>query len=261
MAIVVLSALPLYWMIVSSFKGPGEISAAPPTLVPKAATLGNYAEAFVRNGIGRYLLNSVLVASVSTVAVLGLSFFAGYALARTPLRGRGAIMTALLMLSVFPPIALVVPLFLLERQLGLLNSYAGLIVPYVALNLPFAIWIMRNYLVGVPRELEEAATVDGAGPLRTVLTVIAPLARPGLFTAGIFTFTATWSEFLLALTFNSEDGHRTVPVGIALFTSQYTVPYGTLFAGAVAATVPIGVLVMIFRRSIVSGMTSGAVKG
>lgn len=261
LAIVVLSALPLYWMIVSSFKGPGEISAAPPTLVPKAATLGNYAEAFVRNGIGRYLLNSVLVASVSTVAVLGLSFFIGYALARTPLRGRGTIMTALLMLSVFPPIALVVPLFLLERQLGLLNSYAGLIVPYVALNLPFAIWIMRNYLVGVPRELEEAATVDGAGPLRTVLTVIAPLARPGLFTAGIFTFTATWSEFLLALTFNSEDGHRTVPVGIALFTSQYTVPYGTLFAGAVAATVPIGVLVMIFRRSIVSGMTSGAVKG
>ncbi|MEK8174979.1 carbohydrate ABC transporter permease [Streptomyces sp. M19] len=170
-------------------------------------------------------------------------------------------MTALLMLSVFPPIALLVPLFLMERQAGLLNSYPGLIIPYVALNLPFGIWIMRNYLSGIPGELEEAAVVDGAGPLRIALTVILPLARPGLFTVGVFSFTATWSEFLLALTFNGSEDRRTVSVGIALFTSQYQVPYGVIFAGAMVATVPIAILVLIFRRSIVSGMTTGAVKG
>ncbi|ESP99442.1 carbohydrate ABC transporter permease [Streptomyces sp. CHA1] len=259
--IVVCTTVPLFWMASASFKGPGEISATPPTLLPESATPDNYDIAFVRNGIGHYFLNSVVVACCSTVLILSLAFLAGYALARLPLRGRGAIMTALLMLSVFPPIALLVPLFLMERQAGLLNSYPGLVIPYVALNLPFAIWIMRNYLSGIPRELEEAATVDGAGPLRTALTVILPLARPGLFTAGVFSFTATWSEFLLALTFNGADDRRTVPVGIALFTSQYQVPYGVIFAGAMVATVPIALLVLIFRRSIVSGMTTGAVKG
>ncbi|MER5555547.1 carbohydrate ABC transporter permease [Streptomyces sp. NPDC002793] len=253
--------LPLIWMASASLKGPGEISATPPSLLPADPTLGNYETAFVRNGIGHYFLNSVIVACVSTVLILSLAFFAGYALARLPLRGRGAVMTVLLMLSVFPPIALLVPLFLMERQAGLLNSYPGLIIPYVALNLPFAIWIMRNYLSGIPGELEEAAVVDGAGPLRTALTVILPLARPGLFTAGVFAFTATWSEFLLALTFNGSDDRRTVSVGIALFTSQYQVPYGVIFAGAMVATVPIALLVLIFRRSVVSGMTTGAVKG
>ncbi|MGW0788130.1 carbohydrate ABC transporter permease [Streptomyces sp. NPDC002911] len=253
--------LPLIWMASASLKGPGEISATPPSLLPADPTLSNYGTAFLRNGIGHYFLNSVIVACVSTVLILSLAFFAGYALARLPLRGRGAVMTVLLMLSVFPPIALLVPLFLMERQAGLLNSYPGLIIPYVALNLPFAIWIMRNYLSGIPGELEEAAVVDGAGPLRTALTVILPLARPGLFTAGVFAFTATWSEFLLALTFNGSDDRRTVSVGIALFTSQYQVPYGVIFAGAMVATVPIALLVLIFRRSVVSGMTTGAVKG
>ncbi|MFJ8754404.1 carbohydrate ABC transporter permease [Streptomyces sp. NPDC102441] len=253
--------LPLVWMASASLKGPGEISATPPSLLPEDLTLSNYETAFLRNGIGHYFLNSVVVACVSTVLILSLAFFAGYALARLPLRGRGAVMTVLLMLSVFPPIALLVPLFLVERQAGLLNSYPGLIIPYVALNLPFAIWIMRNYLSGIPGELEEAAVVDGAGPLRTALTVILPLARPGLFTAGVFAFTATWSEFLLALTFNGSDDRRTVSVGIALFTSQYQVPYGVIFAGAMVATVPIALLVLIFRRSVVSGMTTGAVKG
>lgn len=259
--IALLATLPLYWMVAASLKSPTEISRFPPTAVPHAPDLHNYIDAFQRNGIGRYLLNSVITASASTVLVLTLAFLAGYALARLGLRGSAPIMTVLLMLSVFPPIAMVVPLFLMERQFDLLNSYAGLIIPYVALNLPFAIWILRNYLTGIPRELEESATVDGAGPLRTALTVILPLARPGLFTAGVFAFTATWAEFLLALTFNGDPAHRTVPVGIALFTSQFMVPYGVIFAGATVATVPIAVLVLIFRRSIVSGMTTGAVKG
>ncbi|KAF4407761.1 sugar ABC transporter permease [Streptomyces sp. Ru87] len=259
--LVVVTALPLYWMAAASFKSQEEIGANPPTLFPTNPTLDNYGDAFGTNSLGHYLLNSTVVALSSTAVVLGLALFAGYALARLPVRGSGTIMVGLLMISVFPAIAVVTPLYLVERSLGLLNSHLGLIIPYVAFHLPFAVWIMRNSLVGLPRGLEEAAEIDGASITRTLLSVVLPLARPGLFTAGVFTFTATWTEFLMAITLNSEDSARTVPVGIALFGSEYSIPYGAIFAGAMSATVPIAILVLVFRRSIISGLTSGAVKG
>ncbi|POX42699.1 sugar ABC transporter permease [Streptomyces sp. Ru73] len=261
LVLVAVTALPLLWMAVTSFKTARENGTLPPTPVPLHPTLANYRQALGSAGFDRYLLNSAVVAVSATAIVLGLGLFAGYALARTPMRGRGPVMTALLMISVFPTIAVVTPLYLVERELNLLNSYWGLIIPYIAFHLPFAIWILRNSLLGIPYELEEAATVDGAGPTRTLLSVILPQARPALFTAGVFTFTATWTEFLMALTFNSEDAYRTVPVGIALFSSQYEIPYGTIFAGAMAATVPIALLVLVFRRAVLSGLTDGAVKG
>ncbi|WP_031065704.1 carbohydrate ABC transporter permease [Streptomyces ochraceiscleroticus] len=261
LVLVAVTALPLLWMAVTSFKTARENGTLPPTPVPLHPTLANYRQALGFAGFDRYLLNSAVVAVSATAIVLGLGLFAGYALARTPMRGRGPVMTGLLMISVFPTIAVVTPLYLVERELGLLNSYWGLIIPYTAFHLPFAIWILRNSLLSIPYELEEAATVDGAGPTRALLSVILPQARPALFTAGVFTFTATWTEFLMALTFNSEDAYRTVPVGIALFSSQYEIPYGTIFAGAMAATVPIALLVLVFRRAVLSGLTDGAVKG
>jgi multiple sugar transport system permease protein len=245
--IALVTAIPLYWLVVSSFKTSPEVAASPPTIVPQTWTLENYVTAFVSNDLAVYMLNSVIVAVSTTVLVLGLALFAGYALTGRKLKGGTAIMTTLLMLSVFPAIAVLTPIYLIERQLGLLNSYPGLIIPYVAFNLPFAIWIMRNYLAGIPSTIEEASEI--------------PMSKPGLFTVGVFTFTASWSEFLMALTFNSETSFRTIPVGIALFGTQFTVPYGAIFAASVSATVPIVLLVLIFRRSIVSGLTSGAVKG
>ncbi|ROS61544.1 carbohydrate ABC transporter membrane protein 2 (CUT1 family) [Frigoribacterium sp. PhB160] len=259
--IAAVTAIPLYWLVVSSFKTSSEVAASPPTVVPQTWTLENYVTAFVSNDLAVYMLNSVIVAVSTTVLVLGLALFAGYALTGRKLKGGTGIMTTLLMLSVFPAIAVLTPIYLIERQLGLLNSYPGLIIPYVAFNLPFAIWIMRNYLAGIPTTIEEASEIDGASPLRTVFSVILPMSKPGLFTVGVFTFTASWSEFLMALTFNSETSFRTIPVGIALFGTQFTVPYGAIFAASVSATVPIVLLVLIFRRSIVSGLTSGAVKG
>ncbi|MEW2359122.1 carbohydrate ABC transporter permease [Spirillospora sp. NPDC029432] len=258
---VAVTALPLYWLAVNSFKTPAELGASTPTAVPHEVTFGNYAQAWVDNGFGRYLLNSVVVSVSATVIVLVLATFAGYALGRLGVRGSGPIMIGLLMISVFPSIAVLAPLYLLERQLGLLNSYQGLVLPYVAFHLPFAIWIMRGYLVGLPPELEEAARVDGAGTTRTLVSIVLPQALPGLFTAGVFTFTASWTEFLMALTFNSEDAFRTVPVGIALFGTQYEVPFGAIFGAAMMATVPIAILVLAFRRTVVSGLSSGAVKG
>jgi multiple sugar transport system permease protein len=253
--------LPLYWMISSAFKTPANVGASPPQYFPHPLSVKNFDSAFSQNNFGHYILNSVIVAVVATVLVLVLGTLAGYALGRLPMRGKFTVLVILLMISVFPEIAVVVPLYALLRDIGWLNSYQGLIIPYTAFFLPFAIWILRNYFMAIPHEMEESARIDGANPLRTIWSIILPQAWPGLFTAGIFTFTACWTEFLMALSFNVADHYRTIPVGVALFGSQFTVPYGTLFAASVVAVVPIAVLVFIFRRSVVSGLTAGAVKG
>jgi len=253
--------LPLYWMIASAFKTPANVGASPPQYFPHPISTQNFSVAFSQNTFGRYIINSIVVAVVATVLVLLLGTLAGYAMGRLPMRGKFTVLVVLLMISVFPAIAVVVPLYALLRDIGWLNSYQALIIPYTAFYLPFAIWILRNYFMAIPHEMEESARIDGASPLRTIWSVILPQAWPGLFTAGIFTFTACWTEFLMALSFNVSNNYRTIPVGVALFGSQFTVPYGTLFAASVVAVVPIGILVFIFRRSVVSGLTAGAVKG
>jgi multiple sugar transport system permease protein len=253
--------IPLYWMIATAFKTPGNVDAAPPQLFPHPLSVANFTDAFTHYTFGQYIVNSVIVAVTSTVLVLVLGILSGYALARLPMRGRFTVMMVLLMISVFPEIAVVVPLYALLRDLGLLNSLPALIIPYTAFFLPFAIWILRNYFLAIPREMEESARIDGASPLRTIWSIILPQTLPGLFTAGIFTFTACWTEFLMALSFNVSNNVRTIPVGVALFGGQFITSYGDIFAASVVAVVPIGVLVFIFRKSVVSGLTAGAVKG
>jgi multiple sugar transport system permease protein len=187
---------------------------------------------------------------------------AGYGLGRTPMRGKGPILIALLMISVFPIIAVISPLYVLFRGFGWINSYQALILPYTAFNLPFAVWILRNYFQGIPREMEETGRIDGAGPIRTLWTIILPQATPGLFTAGIFCFTACWTEYLMALSLDPGPSYHTIPVAIGNFTAPaFTIPYGPIFAASCVATIPIAILVVVFRKSVVSGLTSGAVKG
>lgn len=251
--------VPLYWMVMTSFKTMSGVAGS--SIWAHPLSFQSYMYAFKQFGFGRYILNSVIVSTLATALVLIMACLAGYALGRLPMRGKLPLLVVLLMISVFPEIAVVAPLFLLMREIDWLNSYQSLIVPYTAFNLPFAIWIVRNYMLGIPREMEETARIDGAGPLRTLWSVILPQARPGLFTAGIFTFTACWTEFLMALSFNSETSHRTMPVAIGTFGSQYTIPYGIIFAAATAAAIPIAILVLIFRKSVVSGLTAGSVKG
>lgn len=253
--------IPLYWLVATSFKNPNSIGTTPPAMGPTPFSTDNYYNAFVNYDFGIYFKTSVIVTLSTTALVLILGTLAGYALGRLPMRGKFTTMVTLLIISVFPAVAVLAPLYLLMRNLGWLNSYQALILPYTAFNLPFAIWILRNYMLGIPKEMEETGRIDGAGPLRTVWTIILPMALPGLFTAGIFTFTACWTEFLMALSFNVVNDYRTIPVGIALFGGQFVVPYGTLFAASVVAVAPIAALVLIFRRSVVSGLSAGAVKG
>lgn len=261
LVVAVFILLPLYWMVASAFKTRANVGASPPQYFPNPISTQNFHDAFSTYTFGRYIINSVIVALAATLLVLVVGTLAGYALGRLPMRGKFTILTILLMISVFPPIAVVVPLYVMLRDIGWLNSYQALIIPYMAFYLPFAIWILRNYFLAIPREMEESARIDGTSPLRTVWSIILPQAWPGVFTAGIFTFTACWTEFLMALSFNVVNNYRTIPVGIALFGGQFVVPYGTLFAASVVAVAPIAALVFIFRRSVVSGLTAGAVKG
>jgi multiple sugar transport system permease protein len=257
--VVIFVGAPLYWLIASSFKTPVNLGASPPQYWPNPWSVQNYHDAFVTYDFGQYFVNSLIVTLVATALVLFFGTMAGYALGRLPMRGKFPLMVALLMISVFPEIALIAPLYLLLRDLGWLNTYQALIIPYTAFNLPFAIWILRNYMLGIPKEMEETARIDGAGPIRTVWQIVLPMALPGVFTAGIFCFTACWTEFLMALTFDINK--KTIPVGISTFGTVFNTPYGTIFAASVVAVVPIGILVFIFRKFVISGLTSGAVKG
>lgn len=258
---LVLILLPFYWMFITSFKPPMSISEYPPTLWPHQWTLSHYSAAFNKYHFGGYIKNSVIVACTSTFLVLLFASMAGFAVARLPLKGKTPSMVLLLVISMFPPIAIISPLYMLLRDLNWLDTYQALIIPYTAFNLPFAIWILRNYFLQVPGALFEAAKVDGASVFQTYYRIFLPVTTPGLFTAAVFTFVATWTEFFMALVFNPSDSMRTIPVGIALFSGQYNVPYGTIFAGSVVSVVPIIILVIIFRKWIVSGLMAGAVKG
>ena len=252
---------PFYWMVITAFKPNTEIAAYPPYLFPHHFTFAHFIEAFRQDNFAPFIRNSVIVSLLSTFFVLLFGSMAGFAIARLPLRGRVGLMIALLVISMFPEIAVVSPLYMLLHQLNWLNSYQALVVPYTAFNMPFAIWILRNYFVQVPGALFEAASVDGASVFRTFYQIFLPITTPGLFTAAVFTFVACWTEFLFALVFNSANAMRTIPVGIALFSGQFSVPYGTIFAGSLVSIIPIIVLVVLFRKWIVSGLTQGAVKG
>ncbi|WDL99507.1 carbohydrate ABC transporter permease [Alicyclobacillus sp. ALC3] len=248
-------------MFITSFKPNTDISAYPPSLFPGTWTLVHYRNAFGQFQFGVYMRNSVFVALSSTVFVLAFASMAGFAIARLPVKAKTPMMVGLLMISVFPPIAIITPLYMLLRTVGWLNSYQALIIPYTAFNLPFATWILRNYFLQIPGALFESAKIDGASVFQTFYRIFLPLTSPGLFTAAVFTFVASWTEFFMALVFNTSNSMRTIPVGIALFSGQFSVPYGDLFAGSVASIVPILILVVIFRKWIVSGLTAGAVKG
>jgi len=258
--VLVFVLLPIYWMVATSFKTTANVSVENPQWFPIPLSVQNYQAAFAQNDFGRYILNSIIVSVISTILVIILGTLAGYALARLRMRGTFTIMVLLLMISVFPAIALIAPLYMIMRNIGWTNSYQALIIPYTAINLPFAIWILRNYFLGVPMSVEENARLDGAGPLRAVWSIVLPMARPGLFTAGIFAFTACWQEFLMALSFNSDNNFRTIPVGMALLGSPHITYYGTIFAASTVAVVPIAILVFAFRKFVVSALTAGAVK-
>ncbi|MFC7370069.1 carbohydrate ABC transporter permease [Fictibacillus iocasae] len=258
---VFLVMFPFLWMLASSIKPIGELFGAhafnPFTSNP---TLSNYESVFTNYPFGKYLWNSFVVASITTIYTVFVASFAAYAIARLKFKGKTIILGLVLSVSMFPQIATISPIYIFLKNLGLTNSYLGLIIPYTTFTLPLSIWILVTFFRKIPSDLEEAAKMDGATLMQTFWRVIFPLAVPGIFTTAILVFIAAWNEFLFALTINTDDAYKTVPVGIAMFEGQFTIPWGEITAATVIVTVPLVIMVLLFQRRIVSGLTSGAVK-
>lgn len=261
-AIIVLYAVfPFYYAVVTSMKTGSELFRV--DYFPFSWDWRNYVAVFEKQPFGRNILNSALVAVAVVLASLLLGTLAAYALSRVAFRGRGLLLMTILAVSMFPQVAVLSGMFELIRSLGMYNRLSGLMFSYLLFTLPFTVWVLTTFMRELPRELEEAAIVDGASPWTIVTRIFLPLLWPAMVTTGLLAFIQAWNEFLFALTFTLTDTQRTIPVAIALISggSQYELPWGNIMAASVVVTVPVIVLVMVFQRRIISGLTAGALKG
>jgi multiple sugar transport system permease protein len=258
---VLASVLPLIWVFKMSIVTKSELYASPPTIVPNTISTAEYAQIFSDSAFQKALINSTIIASVTTVICLVLGSIAAYSIARLRFRFKATVMTLILAISFFPAVAIIAPLFIQYSQLGIINTYASVIITDTVFALPLTIWLLVAFFRELPRDLEDAAKVDGATTIQAFRKVIVPLAAPGVFTTAILTFIYAWNEFLFANTFLFDQSTQPVTVVIPNFATIYTVDYGAQAAAAVVVTVPLVILVLIFQRRIVSGLTAGAVKG
>ena len=260
---VLIAITPVYWMITISLKSEIDQFAVPPRWVLFTPTLVHYYDAFLTRSFGQYLLTSITVAALSTICAVTIGTLAAYGLARFRLRGKLDQRLSMWVLStrMFPPIVTAVPLFLMMRDVQLLNTLIALVIVYTALNLPFVVWMMRGFFRELPRELEEAAMVDGDSRLGALVRVVLPLVTPGLAATAVFCLIVSWNEFLLALVLTQTDASMTLPVGIAGRVTQYEIKWGVMSAAGVVAMIPIMVFAMAVQRYLVRGLSLGAVKG
>ncbi len=258
---MVIVIFPFYYLIISAVKDPRDISMMPTELWPSRFSLDFFENAFIDHNLMVYLKNSVIVSLGAMALTIVIAFPAAYAFARIKFKFKKFWRNFILISNMFPIIAVVTPMFVIFRNMGLLNTYWGLIIPSVIITLPMAIWTLIAFINTLPYDLEEAAQIDGCTRFQSVIKVILPLAAPGIFTTAIIAFITAWNEFMFSLVLVTRDSMRTVPVAISLFPGQYTVPWGDMAAASVVATVPIVIVVLICQKKIVSGLTSGAVKG
>ena len=260
-AVLVYALVPVLWILSLSLKAPETIGDG--RFIPSKWTFDNYNSVFSTGIFNAALINSIGIALITTVIALALASMAAYAIARLDFPGKAIILAGALAVSMFPAISIVGGLYDVWRQIGLYNTWPGLILPYLSFSLPLSIFILAAFFREIPWDLEKAAQMDGATGMQAFRRVILPLALPGVFTAGILTFISAWNDFLFANVLTSTDAARTAPVALSFFrgASQFTDPSGAIAAGAVVVTIPILIMVLIFQRRIVSGLTAGAVKG
>lgn len=253
--------VPFAYMLATSLKANSLALEVPPDFVPDDPTTENYRDAWSSNHFGRYFLNSLGVAVATTLISVLLSSMMAYAFSRLRFPGRTLLFGLLLLGLMVPTMMLIVPQFLLAKELHLLDSYAGLVVFYVGGTLALNTFLLRSFFQDIPRELEEAMVVDGAGPFKRYRQLILPLSRPALATVAIFTFLASWDEFVWALTIINDPEKRTLPIAIALFQGQYATSWGIVFAASAIAVVPVIAIFIALQRQFIGGITAGAVKG
>jgi ABC-type glycerol-3-phosphate transport system permease component len=259
--VVLVLVFPFGWMLSTAFKPPEEVFTEKPRWIPHNPTTQNFYHILFNTAFPRYFGNSVLVAFITMVLSLIVTVFAGYALSRYQFRGKNAFSLWLLISQMFPPVLLIIPIFVLMLKLNLVNKYPSLIITYATFALPFSTWMLKAYFDTVPLELEEAAKVDGCNQIQALFRIILPLAAPGIVTVALFIFILAWQEYMFALTLTRTTEMRTLPVGISLFLGEYRVLWGSLMAGSVVVTAPVVVFFVYLQRYIVQGLTLGAVKG
>jgi multiple sugar transport system permease protein len=259
--IVAYTMLPIVWILMLSLKSPGDLSNK--KFWPSHWTFGNYRTVFKTSLFTDALRNSIGIALIATVIGVVVATFAAYAIARLDFPGKRAILSIALAIAIFPQVALLGSLFNMWRAIKLYDTWPGLIIPYVSFTLPLSIWVLSAFFREIPWEMEQAAQVDGATPWQAFTKAIVPLAAPGVFTTAIIAFFAAWQDFAFAITLTSTNRARTVPAALAFFTgaSQFQQPTTAIAAGAIVVTIPIIILVLVFQRRIVAGLTAGAVKG
>ncbi|RWM22594.1 MAG: carbohydrate ABC transporter permease [Mesorhizobium sp.] len=258
--ILVWSGGPFLWQFSTSFQLDKALTSGSPSLIPAPLTLEHYYNAFVEKQLHRYVWNSLVVSLATTFLCLFVGSLAAFALSRLNVKGRFGILMVILSVSMFPQIALVGPLYLVATNLGLLDTYTALIITYLALGLPLVTWVLFGYFETLPREIDEAARMDGVSIPGLLWHIILPMSLPSLVTTGLLAFITAWNEFLFALAFTSNIDRQTIPVGIANFTNLYYVPWGDIAAASAVVTVPLIVLVLFFQRHIVEGLTQGGIK-
>ncbi|MBE9225988.1 carbohydrate ABC transporter permease [Phormidium sp. LEGE 05292] len=254
---------PVLWQLLTSFKVNEDISAVPTVYFPTRFTLAHYIELFDRRPFLRYIFNSAFVSITSTLLALAIGAPAAYTLARLNIRGERPILASVLIVTLFPGILLFLGLLEIIQKLGLANNYLALIIPYTAINLPLTILVLRSFFEQLPKDLEDAAKVDGYNTWQMLIQILLPMTVPALVTTGILTFIAAWNEFIFALTFMTQENMKTIPVAAAQLggASAFEIPYGPIAAATVLGTLPLVLLVLFFQRKIVQGLTAGAVKG
>jgi ABC-type glycerol-3-phosphate transport system permease component len=259
--LVVISIFPFFWMALSSVKTLGELYTVPPIWFPEVLTFENYAKVLFASNIPRYFINSTVISLGSTAIALLLAIFASYGFARFRFRGKALAQAFILIGQLLPTAAIIVPLFITLRVFGLVNSYLGLILVYSIITLPLSVWMLTSYFRAIPVELEEAAIIDGATRLGILFRITLPLSLPGLVAIIIYAFVTTWNEFIFALVFAQDYRVKTLPIGIAEFSTEFNVDWGAVMAASVLMTLPVAILFMIMQKLFVGGLTAGAVKG
>ena len=254
---------PIFWQLLTSIKVNADISAVPSVYFPSRYTLDHYVELFRHRPFLNYIFNSAFVSITSTALCLALGAPGAYALARLRLRGEQAILALVLIVTLFPYVLLFLGLLEVVKVSGLGNNYLALIIPYTAINLPLTILVLRSFFQQLPRDLEDAAKVDGYNIQQMLFQIVLPMTLPALVTTGILTFIFAWNEFIFALTFITRESLKTIPVATAQLggASGFEIPYGPIAAATVLGTLPLVLLVLVFQRRIVQGLTAGAVKG
>jgi len=251
-------AVPFFWQLLTSFKPEAELLRLPP-LLPTQLTLDHYRVVFERSLVPRALLNSVGIATLTTLLALVLGIPASYAIARLPVPGKGILLLAIVGSTAFPQIATVSPLYLIMRELGLRDTWTALVLAHTSFALPLTIWLLAGFIRELPPVLEEAAQVDGASPARMFTSIILPLLAPGLASTALLTFLFSWNEFLFAYTFTATEASRTVPVALALFPGVHEVPWGDIAAASMLVSLPPMLIVLGLQRHFIRGLLAGAI--